>query len=507
MGTQTRIALCRMALVLLGCALAGGARRAEADERSSEAGDDRRPNFVLIIADDLGYGELGCQGNPQIPTPHIDSLAATGVRFTAGYVTAPFCSASRAGLMTGRYQTRFGYEFNPIGARNEDPAIGLPASKTTLAEHLRRAGYSTALIGKWHLGGAAAYHPLRRGFDEFFGFLHEGHFYLPPPYRGATTMLRRRALPGGGKGRWISENGSLIYSTHMGYNEPPYDANNPILRGGQPVVESEYLTDAWTREAVDFIDRNASRPFLLCLSYNAVHSPLQATDPYLQRFAHIEDIHRRIFAAMLANLDAGVGAVLAKLREERLDARTLVVFLSDNGGPTRELTSSNAPLRGEKGDLYEGGIRVPFLMRWSGTLPAGRVERRPVISLDIYPTLAAAGAPVPDGRQLDGVNLLPYLTGQNSERPHETLYWRVGRKWAIRRGDWKLVQNGGSREPPRLYNLADDIGEKHNLITAQPDQAAQIQALWAQWNAEQAEPKWGGKRRRAESGEPNPLPR
>ncbi len=198
-----------------------------------------RPNIVLLVADDLGYGELGCQGNPQIPTPHIDSIAQSGVRFTSGYVTASYCSASRAGLMTGRYQTRFGYEFNPIGAQNDDPHVGLPSSEVTLAEHLHRAGYATALIGKWHLGGTATYHPLRNGFDEFFGFLHEGHFYVPPPYRGVTTMLRRRTLPTGGEGRWID--GATVLSTHMGQDEPAYDANNPIVRGGQPVSELNVL--------------------------------------------------------------------------------------------------------------------------------------------------------------------------------------------------------------------------------------------------------------------------
>ena len=202
---------------------------------NASAEDPRRPNIVLLLADDLGYGELGCQGNPQIPTPHIDSIARNGIRFTSGYVTAAYCSASRAGLLTGRYQTRFGYEFNPTGAHNEHPDAGLPGSQLTLARHLHNAGYTTALIGKWHLGGHAKYHPLRRGFDEFFGFTHEGHFYVPPPYREVTTMLRRKISPDGRKGRWISPDGKLVYSTHMGNDEPAYDANNPIVRGGQPV--------------------------------------------------------------------------------------------------------------------------------------------------------------------------------------------------------------------------------------------------------------------------------
>ena len=457
----------------------------------------QRPNIVLLFADDLGYGELGCQGNSQIPTPHIDSIATNGVRFTDGYVTAPYCSASRAGLLAGRYQTRFGYEFNPIGAGNEDPDAGLPVSEVTLAQHLHDAGYTTALIGKWHLGGHAKYHPLRRGFDEFFGFLHEGHFYVPPPYRGVTTMLRRKTLPAGGRGRWISDDNALIYSTHMGSNEPAYDADNPILRGGQPVEEHEYLTDALTREALDFIDRNKSKPFFLYLAYNAVHSPLQGAEAYMKRFRHIKDIHRRIFAAMLSNLDDSVGAVFGKLRDEGLEENTLVFFISDNGGPTRELTSNNAPLRGGKGDVTEGGIRIPFLVQWKGKLPAGEVYRHPVISLDVYATAAAvANAPVPHGRQIDGANLLPYISGKNNQRPHDVLFWRLNRRTAVRVGDWKLLRNPrrGSSANWQLYNLANDISESEDLAGKRPDKLQELRAVWERFNGEMSDPIWKPRR-------------
>ena len=225
--TRSQFSFLRIFLFGLCAFLVNGASGSAAEQKK------RQPNIVLLIADDLGYGELGCQGNKQIPTPHIDSIAASGVRFTAGYVTAAYCSSSRAGLLTGRYQTRFGYEFNPIGAHNEDPQAGLPASQVTLSSHLHDAGYTTGLIGKWHLGGHAKYHPHRRGFDEFFGFLHEGHYFVPPPYKGVTTMLRRKALPGGEKGRWTSRDGKQIFSTHMRSNEPAYDANNPIPRNGK----------------------------------------------------------------------------------------------------------------------------------------------------------------------------------------------------------------------------------------------------------------------------------
>ncbi|NNC87381.1 MAG: sulfatase [Akkermansiaceae bacterium] len=448
-----------------------------------------QPNVVLLVADDLGYGELSCQRpGTDIPTPHIDSIAKDGVRFTQGYVTAPNCSPSRAGLLTGRIPTRFGYEFNPTGAKNENPDFGLPADEKTMAELLHDAGYTTALVGKWHLGGTAPYHPHRRGFDEFFGFTHEGHYFVPPPYDGVTTMLRRKALPGGSEGRWTSADGRMVYGTHMGTDEPHYDADNPIVRMSQPVNEPAYLTDAFTREALDFISRCHDRPFFLYLAYNAVHSPLQGADAYMEKFAHLDDIHRRIFAAMLANLDDSVGAVLGKLEELELTDDTLVVFLSDNGGPTRELTSSNAPLRGGKGTMYEGGLRVPFMMRWPGKIAAGSVCEQPVSSLDLLPTaLAAAGADIPD--HLDGVDLAPVLAG-GKDLPTRTFYWRQGFKTALRHGDWKLVNM--NRKQPRweLYNLATDLSEETNLAEGKADDLEELKALWQKLDAGMSAPRF-----------------
>jgi arylsulfatase B len=457
------------------------------------AADPQRPNVVVLIADDLGYAELGCQGNRDIPTPHIDSLAAAGVRFTSGYVTAPFCAASRAGLLTGRYQTRFGFEFNPIGERNADPAIGLPRDVPTLAARLHAAGYATGLVGKWHLGGTAAYHPQRRGFDEFFGFLHEGHTYVLPTDRSVATWLRRKALPDGGQGRWTSGDGRLILSTHLGSNEPPYDADNPFLRGSQPVAEPDYLTDAFTREAAEFIVQHRERPFFLCVAYNAVHSPMQATLEDLERFAHLPDVQRRIFAAMLHRLDAGVGTILGTLSAEQLERRTIVWFISDNGGPTRELTSSNAPLRGGKGELYEGGVRVPFLVRWPGVVAPGRVEATPVSSLDIAATsLAAAGVPV-DAGELDGIDLRPLLAlGGTADAPR-SLFWRVGEWAALRQGDFKLVRQSGREGPGdwQLYNLADDAAETHNLAADEPERRDRLLQEWERLNAQMQPPSWG----------------
>jgi arylsulfatase A-like enzyme len=445
-----------------------------------------RPNIVILLADDLGYGELGCQGNPQIPTPHIDSIAGSGIRFTQAYVTGPNCSPSRAGLLTGKIPTRFGYEFNPIGPRNEDPAIGLPAAEQTLAELLHDHGYTTGLIGKWHLGGAAAYHPLRHGFDEFFGFTHEGHYFTPPPHQAVTTMLRRKSLPSGELGRWRGTN--LIFSTHMGHDEPAYDANNPILRQGQPVDEQAYLTDAFAREAVSFIERHRALPFFLMVAFNAVHSPLQAKNSDLQKFGSIEDDHRRIFAGMLTSLDDAVEQVLNTLEATGTARNTLLVFLSDNGGPTRELTSSNLPLRGEKGSMYEGALRVPFMLQWPSRLPGGQVYDQPISSTDLFATAAViAGAKLE--HSIDGRDLIPYVSGQATGQPHTEFFWRQGERSALRHGDWKIIRSARNGKVQwELYNLERDLSETHDLSAMNAPQLARMQARWEAFNAQMREP-------------------
>lgn len=448
-----------------------------------------KPNIVFLIADDLGYGELGCYGGREIATPHIDSLAREGVRCTSGYVTAPFCAASRAGLLTGRYQTRFGFEFNPVGAANLDPDIGLPPRERTLADVLRNAGYATSLVGKWHLGGTARFHPQRRGFDEFFGFLHEGHYYVPSPWREHVTWLRRKSLPNGGSGRWTSPDGRIVWTTHMGHFEPDYDADNPILRSSQPVAEPDNLTDAFTREAVDFIARHRAQPFFLCLAYNAVHSPMQGADRYLERYGHIKDIQRRVFAAMLAHLDDAVGTLLETLADCELSEQTLIVFLSDNGGATRELTSRNNPLRGEKGQLLEGGIRVPFLLRWPGVLPAGHVEERPVSSLDLFVT-AAHSAGVTDVGRVDGTNLQQLITSPDDGKLRQ-LYWRMGQQAALRAGEWK-IHRGRNPSDWQLFHLSKDVGEARDAAAEHPAKLAELVAAWEQLDSEMVTPLWGG---------------
>ncbi len=457
-----------------------------ANARNNQASEPSRPNVLYVIVDDLGYGELGCYGGTEIPTPNIDALAASGARCTSGYVTAPFCAASRAAILTGRYQTRFGFEFNPIGAKNAEPGIGLPVSEKTLADRLRGVGYVTGLVGKWHQGGTAPFHPIRRGFDEFYGFLHEGHYYVPPPWKGTSTWLRRTALPNSKEGRWVSEDESIIWSTHMGHREPDYDADNPIVRGSQPVEDFGYLTDTFTDEACSFIKRHREQPWFLCVAYNAVHSPLQAKTETLKRFQSIEDIHRRIFAAMLSDLDTCIGRLVQATRQSARDRPTLIVFLSDNGGPTKELTSSNRPLRGGKGDLYEGGIRVPMILSCPGIIGPGKIIDTPVCSIDICATVVAQADTKLD-TALDGIDLGLDLGQISNVTKQRSLFWRVGKKHAVRQGDWKLLRDG---QAWKLFNLRDDIGESKDIAGQYPERVAALEREWLAWNAQQVDPLW-----------------
>jgi arylsulfatase A-like enzyme len=417
---------------------------------AGETSAPRRPNIIVILADDLGYADLGCQGMKDIPTPHIDSLAKDGIRCTSAYVSCPVCSPTRAGLMTGRYQQRFGHEFNPGPLRRRDSKFGLPLGEKTLADRLKALGYVTGLVGKWHLGNDADHHPLRRGFDSSFGFLGGAHSYLDPKANPADL----------------------------------------ILRGTEPVDEKEYLTDAFTREASAFIEKNRGKPFFLYLAYNAVHGPMHPSRDRIGRFGAIADEKRRTYASMMAALDDGVGAVLGKLREAGLEDDALVFFLTDNGGPTRVNTSRNDPLRGFKGQVWEGGIRVPFLVRWKARLPGGKVYGEPVSSLDIVPTaLAAAGAPPGADSGLDGVDLAPHLAGKADRPPHESLLWRFGAQAAIRQGKWKLVRIGDAA--PQLFDLEADIGEAKDLAASRPDETGKLRAALEKWTAGLAEPLWG----------------
>ena len=425
----------------------------------------RKPNLVVILADDMGYGDIACYGSPDVATPNIDSIAQNGTRFTDGYVSCAVCSPSRAALLTGCYQQRFGHEFNsgPI-EREAQVGFGLPSSARIIPQYLKPAGYRSMAVGKWHLGARPGYHPQERGFDEFFGFLTGGNDFV----------IRR--TPGA---RAVGADGE----------EPNIRAErrDPIRRGKDPVAEDRYLTDAFGDEAVRFIERNKNNPFFLYLAPNAIHTPLHATERYLDRFANIKNEKHRMLAAMTSALDGAVGALLAKLRETGLEKDTMLVFLSDNGCPVMTGAGTNGPLNGQKVTYYEGGIRVPFMMQWPGRIPAGKTYREPVVSRDILPTfLVAAGIAPPSSAVFDGVNLLPFLNGKGT--PHDALFWRGGQGRAVRKGKWKLVEFGDSFS--RLYDLSSDLGEKTDLAAKYPQVVKELRAAWNAWSAQMATPAW-----------------
>jgi len=404
------------------------------------------PNFVFIVADDLGFADLSLNGSKQIPTPNIDQLAFEGVNFTQGYVTSPVCSPSRAGFLTGRNQVHFGYD-NNIGVSQPgfDPQyMGLPVSEKTIADRLKPLGYISGLVGKWHLGYEPQFHPLNRGFDEFWGYQGGGHDYF------------------------------TSYPQGTGYLSP-IESN---YKTPQPIT---YLTDDKGDECVDFIKRHKNSPFFLFASFNAPHAPMQATDADLELFKHIEDVRRRTYAAMVYRLDVNVGRIMKALKDAGIEEKTLVVFISDNGGPVDQNASINAPLNGQKGILLEGGIRVPFIMKWPGKLPAGVTYENPVISLDFAPTfIAAAGGNVMEDDNLDGVNLIPWLTNMRDDKPHNSFNWKFTISAAIRDGEWKLIRLPDRL--PMLFNLIDDISEQHDLAAKYPERTKRMLKELGEWD-------------------------
>jgi arylsulfatase A-like enzyme len=409
---------------------------------TSAADPTPRPNILLIVADDLGYADVGIHGCKEFATPHIDAIANGGVRFTSAYVSGAVCAPSRAGFLTGRYQDRFGFQGNPAPGSD----WGLPVEEKTIADRLKSVGYRTALLGKWHLGEKPAFHPMTRGFDEFFGFLSGMHDF------------------------WKAD-------------DPEWGA---ILRGREKVELKEYLTFALAREACAFLERKATTPFFLFLSFNAPHTPLQAPPEYIEKVASIQERQRRIYAAMVMALDDAVGRVMHTLRAQGLEENTLVFFFSDNGGPTIEGAamngSRNDPLRGSKAQLWEGGIRVPFFIQWKGLLPAGKIIDTPIIALDMAPTALAAAGVTPDPAwKLDGLNLLPLLQGDTALLNRDRFFWKFGAmQYALRMGDLKRVKVTNRAE---LFNLRTDIGEKRDLSSSQPEIAADMDKTWEAWAA------------------------
>jgi arylsulfatase A-like enzyme len=422
-----------------------------------------KPNVIVIVSDDTGYNEFSMNGgNPLFPTPRIDSIATNGVRFTNGYVSGTVCSPTRAGLLTGRYQNRFGHEFNVPPVYSEDN--GLSLNETTIADLLRSAGYRTIALGKWHLGYAPKFHPMQRGFTDYYGFLQGARSYFPLQ---KSTVLNR------------------------------------LLRDREPVAETfDYMTDELGRAAADYIANSKDKPFFIYLAYNATHGPNDATEADLEavKGGGGNEKHR----AMTLALDRSVGIVLDELQKQSLTDNTLVFFVNDNGGVSGH---DNTPLRGFKGSTWEGGMRVPFAIQWPAVLPKGKVLDAPVISLDILPTaMAAAGVTDLPGNPLDGVNLLPYMLGETSERPHQSLYWKNGTKWAVRDGDLKAVcgnseskigkgkkaKNGNTSGEISLFDLAKDERESNNLAASQPEDVARLEKLYIEWKKNFPAPTWGG---------------
>jgi len=435
---------------------------------SAEAAQEK-PNLIVIMADDLGYGDVGYNGCTDIPTPHIDALAKNGVQFSSGYSAYSVCGPSRAGFITGRYQQRFGCERNPQ-YRPDDPNMGVPKSEQTIAEVLKPVGYTSKIIGKWHLGAhKETHHPLNRGFDEFYGHLGGSHFYFQNEmkFKDSYNLTKGREE--------IEQMRTWILDDHT------------------PVAFEKHLTEEFTDEALDFIERHKERPFFLFMSYNAPHTPLQPADEHLERVAHIQDETRQLYAGLVVGLDDGVGQIMNKLRESGLEDNTLVFFMSDNGGKLK-WGADNGVLRKDKGSSFEGGWRVPFLMQWKGvTQPS--VYDQPVNSLDVLATIAdLSGAVLDPEKPLDGVNLIPYVTGAKQGSPHREIFLRGGGAqgtYAVRMGDYKIMTyNGGNGR--QMFNLKNDISEENNIIKAFPERFKEIENARAEWSKGLIEPAYLG---------------
>ena len=466
----------------------------------SQRDSTAQPNIVFILADDLGYGDLSSYGSQVIKTPHIDQLAASGVRFTQGYVSHPVCSPSRAGLMTGRYQQRHGWMYNPA---SRDRSTGMSTKERTLGNMMQAHGYRTGLIGKWHLGQQPEHRPTSRGFHEYFGILEGGSIFIDSRKPGVEVSSL-----GGGRGP--TERHNSVWRVRRN-SAGEYEVN-------ETVEVSDYLTDTFTEEAVDFIERNAKEPFFLFLSHTTPHTPLQATAKYLELYRSVESQPQRVYAAMVGSLDESVRRVVQELKDQGVYENTLLVFASDNGcAGYVHGACSNAPLRGFKRYHHEGGVRVPFIMSWPSRLAGGEIYEKPVISLDLFSTFSAAAG----GQETteDSVNLLPYLASQNSAAtesgsPHETLFWRAGENVAARDDRWKLIRlnrtdlrpvnldGGGRVRPPEggwpegsphgrltlLYDLEADPGETTNVAASHPEIVGRLGQAIEVWRKDHVDP-------------------
>jgi arylsulfatase A-like enzyme len=469
---------------------------------AAPSGSAQRPNIILIVADDLGFNDITAHGGGvakgTVPTANIDSLAKNGVDFLAGYSGNATCAPSRAAMMTGRYPTRFGFEFTPtpkqfmqvLGANpNTNLAqrpqyhaereadlipyedMGLPVQEVTLARALKNSGYRTLQLGKWHLGDSPQFRPYAHGFDESLALMHGASMFLPE--NSAQVVNAKQEFDPIDKFLWAAHPWGIRFNA------------------GQPFKPPRYMTDYLTDEALKAIDANKSNPFFMYLAYNAPHTPLQATREDYDALSHIPDHTTRVYAAMIRSLDRNIGRVLQHLKDQGLDDNTMIIFTSDNGGAHYiGVPDLNKPFRGWKATFYEGGIRVPFFMKWPKGLPAGTQFRHPISHLDIFTTaLAAAQTAPPEGKVMDGVNLLPFVKGARTQAPHEAIFFRTDTYLALRQGDWKLQ----SMQRPLqdvLYNLADDPGERQNLASQEPSRLADMKKRLMDINAQQIKPMW-----------------
>ncbi|PSL47215.1 arylsulfatase A-like enzyme [Chitinophaga niastensis] len=462
----------------------------------------RRPNVIVILADDLGYSDLHAFGNEVIKTPNIDALGNDGTRFTYAFSTAAICSPSRAGIMTGRYQQRFGFEYlvpqdagvklspeqqQSLAARlkSRNSTIeklditdeefdklpkGLPATEISLAQLFHNNGYKTAIIGKWHLGEKEGFYPQQRGFDYHFGFYSGLTMYAPEKTPGVVDWH----LP------WAM---SELAAWHR-------NGSNRIVRNNIEVKEKQYLTDKLADEAIQYITENKDQPFLLYLPFNAPHDPFQAKQEDFDLYPNVKDTTKRVYYGMITALDRAVGRIRQQLKQLNLDEETIIFFTSDNGGATYTRATDNKPLKGGKLSDFDGGIRIPFYVVYPGKVPAGKQYQQAVSNLDIYSTaVAVAGIPLPKDRVYDGVNLLPFLQSKQTKTPHEVLYWRSGYSKAILKGDFKLYVNERNHKE-FLYNVKDDLSEKKDIAALNPQKLQELKADLAKWEGQVKKPVW-----------------
>ncbi|SHM35337.1 sulfatase-like hydrolase/transferase [Flavobacterium chilense] len=460
----------------------------------------KKPNIIIILADDLGKYDISLYGGKSTPTPQIDSLAASGVTFQDGYVSASICSPSRAGLLTGRYQERFGHEFQPgdrypknnleyygfkylINTNNWrlNPKInypneasiatqGLPQSEITFADLAKRQGYSTAIIGKWHLGHNKGFFPLDRGFDYHYGFYQAFSLYTPE-----------------------DDNPDIINHHHKDFTDKMIWGNGRVgigqIRRDTTIIHNKaYLTETFADEAEAFIDKNKTKPFLLYVPFNAPHTPFQVRKKYYDRFPNVKDENKRVYFAMISALDDAVGRIRAKVKKEGLEENTLIFFASDNGGADYTFATTNAPLKAGKFSHFEGGVNVPFALSWKGKIKPHTIYKTPVSTLDIFSKIAAAiHSDLPKDRVYDGVDLVS--TVNENKEAHKTLYWRSGDAKAIRSGDWKLIISGKTHEE-WLYNLAKDKSETTDLAQKNPEKVKELHVALQNWEKDLVKPLW-----------------